>query len=578
MIYFYFYLSLLEFERYLQSPAGEHINRIFFDEAHEFYSPHPDRLDTFAGLATAFQNRPLQRIFLSGTQPPAMAKAYHKKALLSGGHIAIRAQTDRPELGFHVLSLKQSSQKDALFYALIRLVTGLIHRLEEKDRIIVFFQSVNELERYAKFSDCPKYHSKLPMQGDTKDFNLRRWDDGDHPVLAATTAVANGTDRPFVKYVVVYEGTFGLVTLMQEFGRAGRAGEYSQCIYLRSANSTLTTVKSRSDTSLRAHVNHFVASRFCRRHFLTLVMDGEKFGRTCKEIGSCNHCDNCQPDGEFNLFLKETLIAPTDAQLNRSKRPRSDSINPSVAPPPEKRRISESHWSVHGPNLQLRTSTESGPENRNLQIGGSNGLASDSGASHLVKWFNPHWKNPFSKEASEWHYSAFYKALKLNSKRLAAVSNEEQPTLELDEARNSKPKHPASTSLKLNPWPTADGFVIKLKPKPQAFSSLKLNPWPTADGFVIKSNLKPPAPSSVAQDSRPKAGTLHENSNPASQASTQYSGIEITEEMSSALETMEQEAFSTAVVGGLKSNSKGKMRQVDDDVRFISFIFSAEND
>jgi superfamily II DNA helicase RecQ len=59
----------------------------------------------------------------------------------------------------------------------------------------------------------------------TKGYNLWLWDSGQTKVIAATTALLQGTDRPRIKYVVFCDFPYGEISYHQGRGRGGRAGE-----------------------------------------------------------------------------------------------------------------------------------------------------------------------------------------------------------------------------------------------------------------------------------------------------------------------------------------------------------------
>ena len=147
----------------------------------------------------------MQRISLTGSLPPFVMNAFLAKSISDKLTKTIRATTNRPEVGLIVVEVNQWM---SMLCNARALVMTLEEELAERDRILVFFQSAAECERFSRDYGSAQYHSKLPVFGlENKQGNLDRWDVGETKVLAAL-----GVDRPYVKFVVVVEGTYGLLT------------------------------------------------------------------------------------------------------------------------------------------------------------------------------------------------------------------------------------------------------------------------------------------------------------------------------------------------------------------------------
>jgi superfamily II DNA helicase RecQ len=56
-------------------------------------------------------------------------------------------------------------------------------------------------------------------------------------MIAATTALLQGIDRPHVKYVIFHNGTYGVISYHQGGGRAGRAGRFAYTFVLFDAST-----------------------------------------------------------------------------------------------------------------------------------------------------------------------------------------------------------------------------------------------------------------------------------------------------------------------------------------------------
>jgi superfamily II DNA helicase RecQ len=147
--------------------------------------------------------------------------------LLPSGIYVIRASTDRPELGYHFLPHNPTTTRVSQWEANKRLAFQLRSTLKDDERMIVFFKDNISAEMFADEMRCAVYHSKLPAFGNTKARNMHQWESGESKIIAGTTALIQGLDRMGVKFIVFYEGTFGLVTYQQGAGRAGRSGDHA---------------------------------------------------------------------------------------------------------------------------------------------------------------------------------------------------------------------------------------------------------------------------------------------------------------------------------------------------------------
>lgn len=261
----------------------------------------------------------MQRISLTGSLPPFVMNAFLAKSISDKSTKTIRATTNRPEVGLIVVEV---NQRTSMLRNARALVMTLEDELAERDRILVFFQSAAECERFSRDYGSAQYHSKLPAFGaENKQGNLDRWDAGETKVLAATTAAALGVDRPYVKFVVVVEGTYGLLTFAQEIGRGGRRGQQSYGILLRDPHKYHCPSKkdfkgTRDKRDVGAEMAfHVYATNVitCRRLVLLDTMDGpamchQRRQKTkCEHIPGCNYCDVCSPTGRIVTLAKEAI-------------------------------------------------------------------------------------------------------------------------------------------------------------------------------------------------------------------------------------------------------------------------------
>ena len=219
------------------SPAGSRVRRCILDECHEFSLHHPERAATFRKFGVICASLGVQCIFLTASYPEHLHKVFCKMAHLSPNIPVVRASTDRPMLGYHFLSVDTS--KASISEATRRLVYSCEATLRPDERMIVFYKDDGSADSFAKRHRCAVYHSKLPTDGNnTKGYNLWLWDSGQTKVIAATTALLQGTDRPYIKYVIFCELPYGEISYHQGGGRGGRAGEPGYVFVLFPKNTT----------------------------------------------------------------------------------------------------------------------------------------------------------------------------------------------------------------------------------------------------------------------------------------------------------------------------------------------------
>ena len=160
-------------------------------------------------------------ILLPALVPPPLEKKLMESYFLAEEGTAIsRAPTDRPEIRLHTVNLDPLSPLEALN----RLVDLLRSRLADNERMLVFFFSCAMAKSFAMNNDYAFFHSSSAKEDSrtAKVHNLGLWDDRTMKVMACTLAFRVGIDRPNVRFTVIFNLTYSLITMMQMVGRAGR--------------------------------------------------------------------------------------------------------------------------------------------------------------------------------------------------------------------------------------------------------------------------------------------------------------------------------------------------------------------
>lgn len=293
------------------------------DEIQDSYIGHPERKAVYDKQAKTLSRLGLQIIYLSGSHPPHLHKLWCKMTKAPLSIRVIRASTDRPEIGLHVIRHYIEETGVPIWTALKRTVQALTMELTEKDRIIVFFMSHHEADNFARQTKSAVYHSQLPKIGNTRSYNMSLWDSGEAKVLAATTALAYGVNRSHVKYAVIFEGSYGLVTFAQEVGRIGRAGHPAEAFLLVNARSNRVLIHTKAayakDSECRIDMDNYARNlSICHRFFLLKVLDGSDRARTCFDVPGSNACNVCQPDKSIVALVIKAIINPTPLARPRS--------------------------------------------------------------------------------------------------------------------------------------------------------------------------------------------------------------------------------------------------------------------
>lgn len=97
--------------------------------------------------------------------------------------------------------------------------------------MLVFFTSCEQADRFANENCCAVFHSHLPSRGNTKAYNLNRWDYGEMLTMACLSAFASGVDQANMQFEIIYNPAYCLITMMQMASHAGRDGIESHVFF-----------------------------------------------------------------------------------------------------------------------------------------------------------------------------------------------------------------------------------------------------------------------------------------------------------------------------------------------------------
>ena len=269
---------------------------MFIDEHHDVLSCPPDRVASWKRLARWASEQEIPLYLLSATAPPALQQALLDPYNMKPANTAfIRSSTNRQEIGLHTMPVSGAGGLRSLARALAR-------RLKERERMLIFFNSCDEAERFSEENQCPVFHSKLPQGNKAKDLNVELWENGESKMMACTSAFGVGVDKPNVRFVVVHTPKHSLMSVLQAAGRAGRDGSESHVFFTTTWKAGQLPSSHSSDVGMHRELDQLLHGGRCKVHQAMAYMDGKSLAKVCKQISNQVPCDVCHPDGEVHKF------------------------------------------------------------------------------------------------------------------------------------------------------------------------------------------------------------------------------------------------------------------------------------
>lgn len=278
---------------------------MFVDKFHDVLNCHPSHVVPWKNLAQKFAKMRIQIVLMTGTGPPCRIAHLIKLFGMKPNLITeVHSSRNRPEIGMHIIPLQPIAAKQSLGH----LIIALCNLLAAEEHMLVFCSSQADAEIFALQAKCAVYHSDLWEAGNTKEDNLKRWDDGATQVMACTTAFAQGMDRPHVRYVVIFKPSFGLIVNNQMLGRAGRDGKDSHVFFLTVGKGM--AFKGPSTDQCAGELDDLVHGKQCRRLTNMLCMDGEHLTVRCTDDPQGIYCDICNPHSVMQQLAMESIASP----------------------------------------------------------------------------------------------------------------------------------------------------------------------------------------------------------------------------------------------------------------------------
>lgn len=276
---------------FLGSLSGLPVRLIAIDEAHcisEWGHNFRPEYRQLSQLKKHFPDVPL--IALTATAIPAVRTDIIGQLGLSGAQEFV-GSFNRENLHYRVIPKKNPLVFLQGYIGQHRDDSGIVYCLAKKETEEI----ASDLRRRG-FSALA-YHGGLSKQvrDSVQDAFIR----DRVKVVCATVAFGMGIDKPDVRYVVHYDLPKSVESYYQETGRAGRDGQWSECVllYSRGDYGRIRSMLEHDDPSgshLRIELGklremtEYCETSGCRRKFLLSYFGEEPAG------GNCGSCDNCE--------------------------------------------------------------------------------------------------------------------------------------------------------------------------------------------------------------------------------------------------------------------------------------------
>ncbi|XP_059607390.1 ATP-dependent DNA helicase Q1-like [Phlebotomus argentipes] len=277
---------------------AKRLDRIAIDEVHCCSTwGHDFRPDyKFLGsLKTTFPDVPILGVTATATEK--VINDVQKMLNIRDG-IVLKVPFNRPNLYYQIM------EKPAERKGVVELLVGLLKRRYAGKSGIIYTLSQKDTEQLATAliqHNCQvsPYHANLDAE--VRSRVHENWLTGQIQAVVATVAFGMGIDKPDVRFVIHHTISRSLENFHQESGRAGRDGEYAECVVLYRLTDVfkITTMMFAEKTGLE---NAYAMVQFC--------ITGAKCRRTVLAENLSEDVVNCRKMCDRCLFRKRMSAPP----------------------------------------------------------------------------------------------------------------------------------------------------------------------------------------------------------------------------------------------------------------------------
>ena len=269
--------------------ATQRLDRIVIDECHIIlndqwnFRKEMQQLGDMIGAESSM-------VLLTATLPPSKEQELWKRMHYQAEHVHMfRARTTRSNVRYQIMvdsNRKQPEQEEFV----MRLVQQKARRWPQ-GKLIVYCNSVKKSKRLAELMECPVYHHHAPE----KPERLQQFMHGDMQIIVATSSLGLGLDVPNIRTIIHVDRPRSLMDYIQESGRAGRDGLFSEAIVINTTGwpSNRERDERNAEQLLVARLMGESGDRLrCRRVVLDEYMDGVMDRMQCDDQEA--PCDVCR--------------------------------------------------------------------------------------------------------------------------------------------------------------------------------------------------------------------------------------------------------------------------------------------